>query len=295
MFYNFTTTTHGKWILAGEHAVIRQQPALVFPLPNKYFTLDYRADDTPVQMTVTGQALDQVHEPFWQTLRKGCQLTRQSFTELRGSFKLHNTIPVGAGMGASAALCVGVSRWFAAQQFIMTDTIARFAKELENLFHQQSSGLDIEGSAASQGLLFAPGHGSSPLTINWQPHWYLSFSGAHGNTAQCVAQVTRLWQEAPTQAARIDEQMYTSVTLAIEALAKPDAEQGLPLLTKAMDMACDCFDQWGLITPALRQHMALLEQRGALAVKPTGSGGGGYVLSAWSTPPAIPEVDFISL
>jgi mevalonate kinase len=295
MFYNFTTTTHGKWILAGEHAVIRQQPALVFPLLNKYFTLTYRADDSPVQMTVTGHALDQVHVPFWQTLHKGCQLAQQSFAGLRGAFRLHNMIPVGAGMGASAALCVGVSRWFAAQQFITTTAISQFAKELENLFHQQSSGLDIEGSAANQGLLFTPKHGSSPLTINWRPHWYLSFSGTQGNTAQCVAQVTRLWQEAPAQAARIDEQMSASVTLACEALAKPDAKQGLSLLTAAMTTACDCFDQWGLITTPLSQHMALLKQHGALAVKPTGSGGGGYVLSLWLDPAVAPTVDFISL
>lgn len=35
MFYEFQTTTYGKWILAGEHAVLRGHSALVFPIKEK--------------------------------------------------------------------------------------------------------------------------------------------------------------------------------------------------------------------------------------------------------------------
>ncbi|NKB46358.1 MAG: hypothetical protein GKR77_01025 [Legionellales bacterium] len=110
MFCNFTTSTHGKWILAGEHTVIRHQPALVFPIASKQFSIAYQADSQPIRLTITGLALEQIHTPFWQTLSKGCQLTQQSLTQFTGAFTLHNTIPTGAGLGASAALCVGLSR-----------------------------------------------------------------------------------------------------------------------------------------------------------------------------------------
>ena len=39
MSSDFQTTTYGKWILAGEHAVIRGHGALVFPVHNKKLTL----------------------------------------------------------------------------------------------------------------------------------------------------------------------------------------------------------------------------------------------------------------
>ena len=43
MFYDFETTTFGKWILAGEHAVVRGHEALVFPIKEKQLTLRYQA------------------------------------------------------------------------------------------------------------------------------------------------------------------------------------------------------------------------------------------------------------
>ncbi len=161
-----------------------------------------------------------------------------------------------------------------------------FARELENLFHGQSSGLDIIGSAAQQGgLRFCHNHPPTAIEMNWQPQWYLSFCGTQGNTAQCVTQIEQLWHQAPAQAAVIDEQMVASVNTAQQALAQPNAAQGLPLLVQAIQRAQQCFDQWGLLTPPLQQHIQWLEQHGALAAKPTGSGGGGYVLSVWDQKP----------
>ena len=60
-------------------------------------------------------------------------------------------------------------------------------------------------------------------------------------------------------------------------------------------MAHQCFESWGLITPDMSSIIQNLYQRGALAVKPTGSGGGGYLLSLWETPEKPLEQDEIPI
>jgi mevalonate kinase len=40
-----------------------------------------------------------------------------------------------------------------------------------------------------------------------------------------------------------------------------------------------------LIKGTLEQHIQTLVEKGAVAVKPTGAGSGGYVVSLWDRPP----------
>ena len=54
---------------------------------------------------------------------------------------------------------------------------------------------------------------------------------------------------------------------------------------KTIKKSNHCFEQWGLVTESVRKHEKILLDSGALAVKLTGSGGGGYVLSLWEEQP----------
>jgi mevalonate kinase len=75
-----------------------------------------------------------------------------------------------------------------------------------------------------------------------------------------------------------------------------DSPKALQQLTSAMNTAAQCFQQWGLVSDSLQQHMKTLREAGALAVKPTGSGGGGYVISLWeSAPPSGLDIELTSV
>lgn len=283
-FCNYSTTTYGKWILAGEHAVVRGHAALVFPVKEKKLTLIYEPTSDKLGADYTGSCGADLHLLFWSVLEYGIKLLGHSLNELQGHFLLDNQIPIGAGMGASAALSVAMSRWFVAQNLIAPERCIAFAKELEHLFHGKSSGLDVAGVATEQGIYFKAGE-IQPMDVKAHPGFYLSTCNQIGITAHCIRQVQELWEQDPQKAQTIDLQMSAAVEQARQALA---LENGfIAPLIHAINQAAECFAQWGLISNDLQQHMEWLKNEGAVAVKPTGSGGGGYVLSLWESPPPI--------
>lgn len=287
MSYDFQTTTHGKWILAGEHAVLRGHGALVFPIQEKKLCLSYRRSGTELSAGYEGSSGSEMHLLFWSVLEQGQQLLGKSLNNLSGHFHLYSDIPVGVGMGASAALCVAMARWFEAENLLVNESVYSFAKNLENLFHGKSSGLDIAGVAAEAGVYFQQGS-INPIKQVWHPHWFLSSCGQIGITSHCINQVGDLWQVDAAKAALIDGRMGESVAKARLAL-ETNTENSLHRLTEAIRQTTDCFKNWGLVSETLQQHMQTLLDLGALAVKPTGSGGGGYVVSLWDkSPPQMP-------
>lgn len=288
MSYDFTTVTHGKWILAGEHAVVRGHPALVFPIMDKLLTLKYQSNNLGIGAKFKGELGEDIHLLFWSVLEYGLEIVHRSITQLNGEFLINNNIPIGAGLGASAALCTALSRWFYWQEWIVEQEIYKFAKQLENLFHANSSGVDIAGSMATQGIFFTNGI-QQPFECHWQPHWYLSFSNQIGITSHCIKRVQELWLQDPDLAKKIDTNMRDSVQTASAALNMPK-QQGLPLLVAAIKLARDCFSQWGLARGSIEQHIEHLLNNGALAAKPTGSGDGGFVLSLWENKPDITDL-----
>lgn len=293
--YDFQTITHGKWILAGEHSVLRAHSALVFPIREKKLVLSYSNSSTVLSATYEGLTGQEMHLLFWSVLEQGQQLLGQSINSLKGHFHLESNIPIGIGMGASAALCVAVARWFAAQG-LLTQSIYTFARELEHLFHGISSGLDIAGVAADSGSYFHQGQ-VIPLKPLWTPYWYLSSCGQIGITAHCISQVQTLWEKDKVKAQELDQRMQDSVVKARSSLEKTSDNplKAFKELGEAIHQASSCFKDWGLISPNLNQHMTKLLNAGASAVKPTGSGGGGYVLSLWLEPPKDALKDLISL
>lgn len=277
----FQTHTHGKWILTGEHAVVRGRAALVFPFDEQ--GLDFIVEDRAELEAVEVNCMhgNSTHMALWvhRVLECALRYVAKPSHLLTGKIRIDSNIPPGLGLGSSAALCVAIARWFAYKQWITEAEISNFARELEHLFHGRSSGLDIAGVNAKSGIYFKQGE-VEPINMAWQPDWKLTSCGEEGNTATCIERVQTLWQRHPDVASEIDVCMGESVDLARRAL-ETDTPFSRQQLKQAIELGHQCFEAWELITPALEKHIQALYDQGAIAVKPTGSGCGGMVVSLW--------------
>lgn len=284
MSIDFSCKSFGKWILAGEHAVLRGVPALVFPIQSRALELHYSRGENPLELRLIGDHGKDLQLLIWGVLEKACELKKISRSALKGTLLLESSIPVGAGMGASAALCVALTRWLGFLGYVEESEYYEFARNLENLFHGESSGVDIAVALSGEGLRFVRDGERKPVTLAWKPRWYISYSGKRGVTVDAVNKVKDLILQDPAKGEMLDQQMAQAVALSERAL-KMEEPQGLVELKKALELAGDCFEQWGLNEGAPAAHLRWLKEKGAVAVKPTGSGGGGYVLSLWSQEP----------
>ncbi len=277
----FQTHTHGKWILTGEHAVVRGQAALVFPFDEQGldFIVEERAELEAVEVNCMHG--NSTHMALWvhRVLECALRYVAKPSHLLTGKIRIDSSIPPGLGLGSSAALCVAIARWFSHKTWIKETDISAFARELEHLFHGRSSGLDIAGVNAKSGIYFKQGEVEC-IEMAWQPQWKLTSCGEEGNTATCIERVQKIWQRDPDMARETDTRMGESVDLARQAL-EADTSCSREQLKRAIEQGRQCFEAWGLITPALKKHMQALYDQGAIAVKPTGSGCGGMVVSLW--------------
>lgn len=276
----YQITTPGKWILTGEHAVTKGYPAIVFPLPSLGLRLEFFDGDRPLHIIAD------------EVLSDACEraLTRILPPEEwpRGSLHIQCTIPVASGLGSSAALCGALGNWLVAQNKISAAEMLSTCVEMENEFHGQSSGTDIAAVCSGKPIWFEKNKPLQPVELGWQPKIYLSHSGQSSSTSASIAKVETYRQNhlAASKAGEdIDQQMGNTAEMMKFALSQNEM-LGLRSLAEAIEIACLCFDRWGLLPDFVRAEIQRLKEAGALAVKPTGSGDGGYLLSLWSSAPS---------
>lgn len=173
-----TTSVPGKLILSGEHAVLYGKPALVSTINHHLaVTLEHHDQNT---ININWQALDihqslsisqaksikeQIDKNYVEYLNKTITVTEIlknpiylipytliTITEfLRHRIEqglnitIESSIPIGCGMGASAALIIAIIKAVCAfyEKKLSIEQILSVARYCENMQHGQSSGLDL--------------------------------------------------------------------------------------------------------------------------------------------------------
>ena len=282
----FKKRIYGKWILSGEHSVLRSQAAIAFPLKKYYIDFSYEETNEKIKINYTGEKELIFKMSFLKLFEQALKVVGKTLDDVKGTITINSHIPFGAGFGTSAILAVACSILFERKSWISKDDMIAVAKKIEDLSHKKSSGIDVVAVLEQKNILFQNGKVKKYLEgFKQQPHLYLSYCGKKCSTYFAVSQVMNLFSKRDQDLKRIDEVMLKSVNLCLESMEQDNEDQMKESLKEGLDLAEQCFQDLSLMSKELREHSETLKQAGALATKPTGSGLGGFVISLWDKKP----------
>lgn len=259
----------GKFILAGEHAVVYGARALAAPLFSRTIEIHLHPDGQD-HFTLNGRP---VSEPAIIDLLQNAKKIFDVNHHI--AFECTAKIPVGAGLGSSAALCVALVRALAAHsgRELSPDQVSRHANELEKIFHGSPSGLDSATVAQARCLIFSKKEGIRllPKTLPRPFHFLLIDTGERSSTRLMIEKAAPYFQqERENKVALFDHLTDDSERALLEG------DSGL--MAGAFRRSYTALEAAGVVTERMKFLTDQLYALGITAVKPTGAGGGGCLL-----------------
>ena len=288
----------GKVILLGEHAVVHGEPALAAAIPRRISveltrdprgpSIDLRVAHQPrlppglgLSQPPGAQTADAVAAPAELTLAFAALCAAAGMPDARWHAAATSELPLGGGLGSSAALGVALARALrlSAGHGCPPGEAAQIALALEQVFHGAPSGVDPAACAREGLILFTRGVGSAaPLVLEIQParpiELVIALTGISRGTRAKVLPLRDRLAERP--------HLYRPLLAALGELARGGAraaEAGdLVDLGVRFDAAHGLLAALGVSCPELEEVVAALRSAGALGAKLTGAGGGGAAI-----------------
>ena len=266
-----------KVILSGEHSVLRGGYAVV--APNKNYFLEYDLKKAERFSLVLSDKESPYEVLFLGLIESALILSKTEKKDLNVRVEVKTIVPLGEGLGGSAALCVFVARVFLFANLLEESEAFSFAHEIENIFHDQSSGLDVAGCMSDQIIFYQRGVKKiQELKPELKGYSFtIHRTGEKGETKDCIEQVLKLRGEDKNLFNSLDDKMSEASIHIREGLESGN----LSLVMKSFKETTDIFRSWGLISFKIEQKMEEIKNLGALSVRLTGSGQGGCVVAIW--------------
>lgn len=282
----YSTQAPGKWVLAGEHTVLRGGAAIALPHPEFRLRLDFRPA-TGNLVVEPDLASPVMHELL--KIAKEWLANRGTKMELpRGPLRISSTIPFGAGLGSSAALSVATARWVLTAHSLDRSLERELAREMENRFHGKSSGMDVAVVSIGEPICFTMAEGAVGLGIQNLPPFVFVDSGMRASTRECIEKVEELRRADPARGDVLDGEMNRATeeilaglrayNEAIDKKGVPSENVALSLIAAGMKRAGEVFAAWELVPEEVQTLLGKLERDGVRSPRLTGAGGGGYIV-----------------
>lgn len=217
-----------KVILSGEHAVVYGKPALVSAINLRLsFCLTNGVKSSK-------DCQDKAISNLAQTVKKYLTAEKMNFTDKKFAYQIESAIPIGRGLGSSAALSVAATaaflRFYSGNRF-EKEIVNNLAYQGEKYFHKNPSGVDVSASCFG-GLIFYRKEfeflkNISSLNFripkNIEDSLYLIDSGKPSeNTAEMVDIVGKLYNRKPVLTGEILEDIEKVTKRLTVSLIKED-------------------------------------------------------------------------
>lgn len=276
----------GKIILFGEHAVVYDQPAIAIPVTKVKATarvypelekspgwISIQASDINLDTTLSDL-------PEGQPISQAISLTLQAIhpdhiPAMR--IQISSTIPIGSGLGSSAAISIAIMRALSAfmGQPLSPGEISALAYEVEKIHHGTPSGIDNTVIAYQTPIYFQRERPIELLKISKPTHWVIADTGETTPTRETVASVRAQYKADPERVGECLESIG-----AITEEARVDLENGdIQSLGSLLTANQSLLRGLDVSSPKIEALIAVALRAGAFGAKLSGGGRGGNIIA----------------
>ncbi len=265
-----TCSAPGKVYLFGEHAVVYGENAICCAIELRTKVHAEKAEDVIIESVLGTTGMDiEVHPYVCHVLKK-----MQQFADIKGiRFKIESELPVGSGLGSSAAVTVASIE--ALNQLygcgLSLEDIAGLGHEIEKTVQGNASPTDTYVSTMG-GVVMIPQRKKlktikCPIVVG-NTHKFSS-------TKELVANVAKLRNEFPD----IIDPILSDIGRMSLLAEKSVNEKDYKTIGKLMNVNQGLLDAIGVGSAELSSLVYAARNSGAICAKITGAGGGGCMIA----------------
>jgi mevalonate kinase len=282
-----------KVILFGEHFVVYGAPAIVLAIDKRAYVSAEKRSEHRIRFRSATLKLEGYYENGVFKVQQGdarearlrfepAKMAVERVLEKYGkatglNIEINSTLPVGAGLGSSAAVVVSTTAAVGAllDTKISKEEIFRISLEAERIVHGTPSGIDPAISTFGGVLLYQLDTGFKPLDVKEDIPLVIGDTGVERSTKRQVEKLREVVNKYPRITEPIMRAASEIVILATEALKENDLETlgELMNINQALLVGMDVSDE------SLEWLINAGRKAGALGAKLTGAGGGGCMVA----------------